>query len=312
MSKNLLWVERYRPHTVEDYVFTDSNLAAQVKHWIKEKNFPHLLLHGPSGTGKTTLGKLLLDNIDVVDSNDIMFANGSKEGRYVDWTNKLISFCQTMPFGDFKVVFIDEADYLGKETVQPAMRNLMEDFSESVRFIMTCNNVNKIILPIKSRCHEIKISKSDINEFTARAATVLVNENIHFELEVLDNYVRATYPDLRKCLNLLQPNSVTGTLVTAAKNEVNIGDDYLLHAVELYKNKKFKQARQLICNNVRQDEVEDVFTWAYNNLDLWSSSEQGQDEAILIIRNGIINHASCTDFEINLSATLIELTNIGE
>lgn len=312
MSKNNLWVEKYRPHTVNDYVFIDPNLKTQVEHWIKEKTFPHLLLHGPAGTGKTTLGKLIIDNISTINSHDIMFANGSKEGRYVTWVDKLIAFVQTMPFGDFKVVFIDEADYLGKDTVQPAMRNLIEDYSESVRFIMTCNTVNKILPPIRSRCHEIHIHKCDINEFTARAATILVTENVNFDLDTLDNYVRASYPDLRRCLNLLQPNSITGTLQAISCTSIDDNDEYLVQAVTLFKAKKFKQARQLICNNAKLDEVESIFKWAYNNLDLWGSSDQAQDQAISIIRTGLLAAASCIDHEVNLSATFAELSNIGQ
>jgi replication factor C small subunit len=142
-----LWVEKYRPKTVDGYVFVDDAQREQVEQWIQDKSIPHLLLSGPAGTGKTTLAKLLINQLGV-DEYDVMYANGSKEGRVIAWVDKLISFCQTMPFGELKIVLVDEADYLGVNTVQPALRNLMEDYSQTVRFILTCNYPSKIIPPL--------------------------------------------------------------------------------------------------------------------------------------------------------------------
>ncbi len=309
MSVTQLWVEKYRPDSVDGYVFTDSEVRTQIEQWINNGSIPHLLFYGPPGTGKTTLAKILIKNLNVQEY-DILAVNGSKEGRKIDWLRTTLeNFCQTMSFGDFKVVMIDEADYLNPNSVQPALRNLMEEYSDSVRFILTCNWVHKLISPIKSRCHEIQINKTDITEFTARAATILVEENIDFDLEVLDTYVRSTYPDLRKCINLLQANSVTGKLADA-KETTTVGD-FRIEAVKLLKSRQIRQARQLIVSQVKSDEMEDLFRWAYDNLELWSSSPEGQDEAILIIRRGLVNHPICADPEINLSATLTELINIG-
>ena len=303
-----LWVEKYRPNTVDGYVFVDDSQREQVQQWIRDGSIPHLMLSGSAGTGKTTLAKLLINELGV-DEYDVMYANGSKEARKVEWVDRLISFCQTMPFGRFKIVLIDEADYMNPNSVQPALRNLMEDYSQTVRFILTCNYPSKIIPPLHSRCQGFQINKTDHTEFTARAATVLVTEGVEFDLDVLDTYVKATYPDLRKCLNLLQPNSQSGQLAPPSAADRS-ARDWKLECVDLFKHGHVKQARTLLCQSATPEESDDIFRWMYDNLDLWSKDEQKQDQAIVIIRNGAANVPLVADQEINLSATLIELCQI--
>lgn len=303
-----LWIEKYRPRTVDGYVFVDDNQRQQVESWIRDGSIPNLLFSGSPGTGKTTLGKLLINELGV-DEYDVLYANGSKEGRKIEWVDKLISFCQTMPFGKFKVVFIDEADYLNPNSVQPAMRNLMEDYSHSVRFILTCNYPNKIIPPLHSRLQQLHILKTDHTEFTARAATVLVTEEIEFDIDTLDSYVRATYPDLRKCLQLLQQNSQNGQLAAPNSTDKSVGD-WKLDCVHLFKSGKIREARTLICQQSTPEETEDIFRWMYDNLDLWTTDVERQDQAIIIIRNGMAAMPMVADQEINLSATLCELSRL--
>lgn len=303
-----LWVEKYRPRTVDGYVFVDDNQRQQVQQWIKEGSIPHLMLSGAAGTGKTTLAKMLINELGV-DHFDVLYANGSKEARKIEWVDKLISFCQTMPFGRFKVVLIDEADYMNKESVQPALRNLMEDYSQTVRFILTCNYPHKIIAPIHSRCQGFHINKTDHTEFTARVATVLVSEAVEFDLDTLDSYVKATYPDLRKCLNLVQMNSNSGQLAKPAESDRSIGD-WKLECVDLFKRGQLRQARTMLCQNSTPEEAENIFRWMYDNLDLWGKTPEQQDQAIVIICKGLVNNVSVMDTEINLSATLIELGQI--
>jgi replication factor C small subunit len=303
-----LWIEKYRPKTVDGYVFVDDNQRQQVESWIRDGSIPNLLFSGSPGTGKTTLGKILINELGV-DEYDVLYANGSKEGRKIEWVDKLISFCQTMPFGKFKVVFIDEADYLNPNSVQPAMRNLMEDYSHSVRFILTCNYPNKIIPPLHSRLQQLHILKTDHTEFTARAATVLVTENVEFDIDTLDSYVRATYPDLRKCLQLLQQNSQSGVLNAPNSADKSVGD-WKLDCVQLFKSGKIREARTLICQQSTPEETEDIFRWMYDNLDLWTTDVERQDQAIIIIRNGMAAMPMVADQEINLSATLCELSRL--
>ena len=304
-----MWVEKYRPKTLDGYVFTDEYQKSQIEEWVKEKSIPHLLLSGSAGVGKTTMAKILLELLEVHEY-DILYVNGSKEGRKIEWVDKLINWCNTMPFGDFKVVLIDEADYMNINSVQPALRAIMEDNSSTVRFILTCNYPNRILPAIHSRCQGFHINKTDIVEFTARVATILVTENVEFNLDTLDSYVKSTYPDLRKCINLVQLNSIDNILKIPNTDESGVSD-YKIEMVELFKQGKIKEARQLVCSQALPDEMEDIFRWCYDNLDMWSKTEDGQDEAIKIIRKGLVWHSQCADPEINLSATLVELSQIG-
>jgi DNA polymerase III delta prime subunit len=305
-----LWVEKYRPDSVDGYVFVDQAQREQVESWIRDGSIPHLMLSGSAGTGKTTLAKLLIKQLGV-DEYDVMYANGSKEARKVEWVDRLISFCQTMPYGQFKVVLIDEADYMNPNSVQPALRNLMEDYSQTVRFILTCNKPHMIIPPIHSRCQGFHITRTDHTEFTARAATVLVSEGVEFDLDVLDLYVSATYPDLRKCLNLLQPNSQSGRLLAPSAADKS-ARDWKLECVDLFKKGKVREARTLLCQSSTPEEAEDIFRWMYDNLSIWSSALEGQDQAIVIIRDALVNVPLIADQEINLSACIINLCQIDK
>ena len=196
-----LWTEKYRPNDIDGYVFRDSAQREQVAQWIKEKTIPHLLFSGAPGVGKTTLAKILIRQLGI-DEYDVLEINASRENSVDTIRDKISGFVQTMPFGDFKIVLLDEADYITPNG-QAALRGVMETYASTARFILTCNYPNRVIPALHSRCQGFHIEKIDQAEFTARMATVLLEEGVEFELDVLDTYVKGTYPDLRKCLKYL-------------------------------------------------------------------------------------------------------------
>ena len=302
-----LWTEKYRPNDIDGYVFRDDAQKQQVASWIKEKTIPHLLFSGAPGVGKTTLAKILIHQLGI-DEYDVLEINASRENSVDTIRDKISGFVQTMPFGDFKIVLLDEADYISPNG-QAALRGVMETYASTARFILTCNYPNRVIPALHSRCQGFHIERIDQTEFTARMATVLVEESVQFELDVLDTYVKATYPDLRKCLNICQMNSTSGTL-DAPHGDEGGSQEYKLEVVTLFKAGKIKEARQMLCKNARPEEMEDMFRWMYDNLDLWGQDDEKRDAAIIVIRNGLVNHAMVADPEINLSATLCELTQL--
>ena len=301
-----LWVEKYRPKTVDGYVFRDEHQRAQVNTWIKDKTIPHLLFSGNAGIGKTTLAKLLFNELDVNDL-DILEINASRTNSVDDVREKIVNFVQMIPFGDFKVVLLDEADYLSPNA-QAALRGVMEEYHTTARFILTCNYPNRIIPALHSRCQGFHIAKIDQTEFTARVAEILITEGVTPDLDTLDTYVKATYPDLRKCINMVQMNSVDGVL--AQPKQSDAGDaDYKIEMIELFKAGKINEARKLVCSQVRPEEMEDIYKWLYDNIELFGDEEK-QESAILVIKQGLVDHTLVSDPEINLAATMIRLARL--
>lgn len=305
--KDKLFVEKYRPKRAADYVFVDTRQQGKVESWIKDQSCPHVLFAGEAGTGKTTLAKVLINELNVQDY-DVLEINASRDNGVDFIRERIESFCQTMPFGQFKVILLDEADYLS-QPAQAVLRGLIEQYANSVRFMLTCNYLHKIIPALKSRCETFIISKPERTEFTARAATVLVTEGIDFDLDTLDDYVAGTYPDLRKCLSSLQSNSTSGKLLPMQAG-ASEQDGTLVEASQLFKSGKVLDGRKLLLQYLSSNpgQLDSIYQWLYNNLDLWGKTQEQKDAAIIIIRNGLANLPLVGIPEISLAATLCELS----
>ncbi len=301
-----IWVEKYRPKTVDEYVFKDEAQKHQVKNWVADGGIPHLLFSGSPGTGKTTLAKVLINDLGVQEA-DVLLINASRDNGVDLIRRKITNFSETMPWGDYKVILLDEADYISAEG-QAALRGVMEQYHASVRFILTCNYPNKIIPALQSRCQGFHITSLDTNEFTARIAEILIENNVKFELDTLDSFVRATYPDLRKTINSVQMAVVDSELKQPEQSDQDTG--WRIKMVELFKAKQVREARKLIIANCRTDEYEEMYRWLYRNVEFFGDNEDKQDEAVIVIRNAMVKHTQVADPEINLSATLIELNNL--
>ena len=301
-----LWIEKYRPKKLDGYVFRDDHQKQQVEGWVKQGAIPHLLFSGNAGIGKTTLAKILFNELDI-NPLDILEINASRTNSVEDVRDRITNFVQMIPFGAFKVVLLDEADYLSINA-QAALRGLMEEYHNTARFILTCNYPNKIIPALHSRCQGFHIERVDITEFTARVATILVEENIEFDLDTLDTFVKTTYPDLRKCINMVQMSSLDGKLHIPDKGDAG-EQDWKFEMVELFKKGKVTEARKLVCGQARPEEMEEIYRWLYDNISIFGE-EAKQDKAILVIKQGLVDHTLVSDPEINLAATLIRLSNL--
>jgi replication factor C small subunit len=305
-----LWTEKYRPKTLDEYVWRDASQRQKVEEWLAGGILPHLIFSGVTGTGKTSLAKLLL-RIMGIPKEDILEINASRERRIEDIQDKIIGFAGMWAFGPtgVKYVLMEEADSISF-LAQKMLRAEIEQYQDNCRFMFTCNYPEKLIDAIHGRCQSFHFDALDQEEYIVRFMSILDAEGVKYEDDVLGSIVSMTYPDLRKCINLAQQNVVGGVLQKPSAEDVTSTPDYLLDVAALFKAGRILEARKLIVEQAPAEEYPSIYRFLYKNLDLWGETEEQKDDALLAIRRGLVNHAMVADPEINLAATMVELTRI--
>ena len=303
MKQHTLFVEKYRPNTLDNYI-GNQHLKSKVKHYLESGDLPHLLLYGKAGTGKTTLAKLLVKNIDC----DYLYINASDENNVETVRTKVKDFASTIGFKDMKVIILDECDYI-TPNAQAALRNLMETFSKHCRFILTCNYVERIIDPIQSRCQSFQIIPPSKQEVAKHLHNILVQENVMDTPEDIKILVETGYPDIRRVINSAQRNVVGNQLKLDTSSIIQ--NDYKLKLVKILetqdKKTAFKEIRQLLADNKVTD-FADLFRLLYDEVDTWGRGHVA--ECILIIARYELSDSQVVDKEINAMAMLIELLGV--
>jgi DNA polymerase III delta prime subunit len=244
-----------------------------------------------------------------VQKSDIMFINASHETGVDNLRDKVSNFCRSMAFGDFRVIILDEADYLSPNA-QGVLRGMLEQYSNVARFILTCNMPHKVMPALHSRCQGFSFHQLDETDFTVRLGQILADEGAEFDVETLQSFVKATYPDLRKAINTAQQYSRSGKLVMPDAGSGTDSSEWKLEAIAMFQNGKVRQAREMICKKITLEEYEEAYKFLYRNLGFWGEDEDTQDAAIIVIKEGMVNHSMCADPEINLSATIVKLDRL--
>ena len=304
MAKASIWVEKYRPRNLNDVIFQDDRQQRAFTTFVESGDIPHLLLHGVQGTGKTTISKALLRDLGV-DSSDVLRVNCSDE-KIDALRNKVSSFAVTMPLGKFKVVQLEEFDYLSLDGMA-LLRSLIEDSSANCRFIATCNYINKIIPPLRSRFQEFNFKAPDKEKIALRMVDILEKEGVAYDVEDVVTYIDVGYPDIRKTIQLLQANSSSGKLLPA-RESANSSTDWKFGLLDLITKGDFKSARKLVCESSTREEHEDVYRFLYENVDKMKGIDQ--DAAIITIADHLYKHSIVADTEINLAACFISLSKL--
>jgi DNA polymerase III delta prime subunit len=301
--EHTLWVEKYRPSNLDTYIGNDQ-LKSKVKVYLESGDLPHLLLYGKAGTGKTTLAKLLVNNIEC----DYLYINASDENNVDTVRTKVKSFASTLGFKDYKVIILDECDYI-TPNAQAALRNLMETFSKHCRFILTCNFVERIIDPIQSRCQSFQVIPPDRKQVAIHISNILTNENVESEVSDIALLVNSGYPDIRRVINSAQRQSIGGKL-TIDKQSI-VENDYKLKLLEILKTQDRKSAfgniRKLMADSQVKDYA-DLFRLLYDEVDSYGKGHIA--ECILIIAKYELSDSQVVDKEINAMAMIIELLQI--
>ena len=300
---NTLWVEKYRPQSLDTYIGND-HLKSKVSIYLESGDLPHLLLFGKAGTGKTTLAKLLVKNIEC----DYLYINASDENNVDTIRTKVKNFASTIGFKDMKIIILDECDYI-TPNAQAALRNLMETFSKHCRFILTCNYVERIIDPIQSRCQSFQIIPPSKTEVAKHLHNILIQENVIDSPEDIKVLVESGYPDIRRVINSAQRNVVNGKLKLDTSSIIQ--NDYKLKLLKILetqdKKNAFKEIRQLLADNKITDYA-DLYRLLYDEVDGYGKGHVA--ECILIIARYELSDSQVVDKEINVMAMIIEILGV--
>ena len=300
-NENSLWVERYRPSGLEGYVGNE-HIIQKVNIYIENNDVPHLLLHGEAGTGKTTLAKIIVNAIDC----DYLYVNASDERGIDTLREKIRGFAASVGFRTWKVVILDESDYLTRDA-QAALRNLMETFSKSTRFILTCNYPEKVIDPIQSRCQTFEIIPPTKKDVAKRLNDILINEGIQFEMQDLAVIVNSGYPDIRRVINAAQRQVINGRLVIDKQSSIE--STYSEKIVDILKSgvdtkNKFTQIRQILADSKVRDYTK-LYSTLYERVDEYAGNKVGT--TIVNIAEAQYKDSLVVDKEINVMAMFVNI-----
>ena len=297
MKENTLLVEKYRPTTLEHYVGNE-NVKEVIQKYLNQNDIQNFIFYGGAGTGKTTLAKLIVKNLDC----DFLYLNASDENGIDTIRDKVKGFASTASFKGIKVVILDEADFITIQG-QAALRNVIETFSRSTRFILTCNYIERIIDPIQSRCQVLKIVPPSKLDTAKHTAWVLDQEEISYETDDIKSIVNQYYPDLRKMLNTIQSSTINSKLLL--DKDVLVSSNYMLSIIkELSTSKNWKNIRQIIADSGVKD-FEELYRFLFDNSSKYASDREG---SVAIILNEHLYQANFRiDKEINIMSAISKI-----
>lgn len=300
-KEHSIWVERYRPDTLENYIAPEP-FKEKLSQYIADQDIPHLLFHGSAGTGKTTAAKILVNNIDC----DCMFINASDERGVDTIRDKLKTFASTMGFSPLKIIVLDEADAITRDG-QRALRNLMETYSKQTRFILTANYVENIIEPLISRSQVTKITPPSKKDVARSLVRILKEEAVEYDVPTVGQLVNAYYPDIRKIIGTAQQQTRSNKLTVSLDDLIT--QDFRLNIVEILSsdiafNEKITAIRQSVADNQIQNFTE-IYRILYDHVDIYATNNVA--EAIIAISEGLYRDGQVPDKEINFTATLYNI-----